>query len=244
LYQKAWFLPACGTALALASWFAYRFRVRAIRQKMNTIVVERGRIARELHDGLMQGFAGITMEMQALSARLPEESAERESLEEIIGDAGNCLREARRSIAGLRGAPYGLAAAIEQAAQQLAQTHDVRLRLHLEPVAKQLTAEIEYNLLRIAQEAITNALKHAGGSVVDITLESTADQLRLIVRDDGSGFAERGANTEHSGHYGLLGMRERARQIGGHFSLQSDSGSGTTVSVVLPTKPSLADLPT
>jgi ligand-binding sensor domain-containing protein/signal transduction histidine kinase len=243
LYQTVWFLPLCGTAAALAIWFAWRFRVRAIRQKMNAIVVERSRIARELHDGLMQGFAGITMEMQALSSRLPEESTERETLEEIIGDAGNCLREARRSIAGLRGAPSGLAAAIEQAAQQLAQTHDVRLKLHLDPVTKRLSTETEYNLLRIAQEAITNALKHSGASVVDVVLECTANEIRLIVRDDGSGFAEGEANLENCGHYGLIGMRERAHQIGAQFNLQSNSGRGTAVRVILPTRPSPADVP-
>ena len=242
-YQTAWFLPACGTAIALAIWFAYRFRVRAIRQKMNAIVVERSRIARELHDGLMQGFAGITMEMQALSSRLPVESTEHETLEEIIGDAGNCLREARRSIAGLRGTQSCLAASIEQAAQQMAQTHDLQLKLQLDPVAKRLSAETEYNLLRIAQEAIANAFKHSGGRVVDVALESTVDEVRLIVRDDGRGFAER-ADVETNGHYGLLGMRERARQIGAQLNVQSNSGRGTTIRVVLPTKPSLADLPT
>jgi signal transduction histidine kinase len=242
LYQTPWFLPACGTVLALAIWSAYRFRIRAIRHKMNTIVVERSRIARELHDGLMQGFAGITMEMQALSARLPEASTERETLDEIIDDAGNSLREARRSIAGLRGTPSGLAAAIEQAAQQLAQTHDMRLKLHLEPVVRQLPAETEYNLLRIAQEAIANSLKHSGGSVVDVTLENNPDEVQLTIRDDGRGFAPQEAGHETNGHYGLLGMRERARQIGAQFNLQSNSGRGTTVSVTLPTKRSTADL--
>ncbi|MCC7085442.1 MAG: hypothetical protein IT427_10585 [Pirellulales bacterium] len=243
-YQTAWFVPACATAIALAIWFAYRLRVRAIRRQMSAIVIERSRIARELHDGLMQGFAGITMEMQALSSRLPEASTERETLEEIIDDAGNCLREARRSIAGLRSAQSGLAAAIEQAARQLAQTHDMRLRLQLNSVAKQLSAEIEYNLLRIAQEAITNSLKHSGGSVVDVALESTADEIRLTVRDDGSGIVESETSLEHFGHYGLLGMRERARQIGAQLTLENNPGRGAAVRVVLPIKAALADLTT
>ncbi len=243
-YQTGWFLPACAAAVGMLFWFAYRLRVRAIRQQMNAAIVERSRIARELHDGLMQGFAGVTMEMQALASRLPEESIQRESLEEIIDDAGNCLREARRSIAGLRGDQAGLRSAIEQVAQQLAETHDVRLELHLDPVVKQLSTETEYNLLRIAQEAIMNALKHSGGSVVDVALESTAEEVRLIVHDDGNGFAKQEATPPNAGHYGLIGMRERARQIGADFSLQSNPGRGTTVRVVLPTKPSLADLTT
>ncbi len=240
-YQATWFLPLSVTAVALAVWSAFRFRVRAIRKKANAIVVERSRIARELHDGLMQGFAGITMEMQALSSRLPERSSERKTLEEIIDDAGYCLREARQSIAGLRGARSSLAASIEQAAQQLAQVHDVRLKLKLDAVTKHLSAETEYNLLRIAQEAITNALKHSEGSVVNVVLESTADEVRLMVRDDGIGLTERDTNLGQIGHYGLLGMHERARQIGAQFSLQSTADRGTTVCVVLPTSPSLAD---
>jgi signal transduction histidine kinase len=184
------------------------------------------------------------MEMQALSARLPEESSERESLKEIIGDAGNCLREARRSIAGLRGASSGLAASIEQAATQLVQTQDVHLELHLASTVKPLSTETEYNLLRVAQEALTNALKHSAATNVEITLQSTADEVRLIVRDNGVGFAEPEANLETLGHYGLLGMRERARQIGAKFNVQSSVGHGTTVCVVLPTRHSFADLPT
>ena len=243
LYQTSWFLPAIVAAVALAIWFAYRLRVRAIRQKMNAIVVERSRIARELHDGLMQGFAGITMEMQALSGRLPAASAEHAALKDIIGDAGQCLREARQSIAGLRGAQSGLAASIEQAATQLAQTHDVRLKLRIEPIAPQLSAETEYNVLRIAQEAVLNALKHSGASVLDVALESTADEVRLMVRDDGSGFTEREANADNIGHYGILGMRERARQIGAALNLQSKLGRGTIVRLVLPIQASSVDLP-
>ena len=190
----------------------------------------------------MQGIAGVTMEMQALSTQLPEESMERETLDEIIGDAGQCLREARRAIAGLRRAQSGLAGAIEQAAKQLAQVHDVRIKRISLRCRKNLSAETEYNLLRIAQEAITNALKHSGGSIVDVALESTAHEVRLTIHDDGNGFAERDANLENVGHYGLLGMRERARQIGSQFDLQSNAGRGTTICVVLPTSVPLARL--
>src|SRR5690606_2009157 len=122
---------------------------------------------------------------------------------------------------------------IEQTATQLAQTHDMRLKLNLEPVARQLATETEYHLFRIAQEAITNALKHAAGSVVDVSLKHTASELRLTIRDDGQGFAEPDSNLQNYNHYGLLGMRERARQIGAAFILQSTPTHGTTITVVL-----------
>jgi signal transduction histidine kinase len=116
--------------------------------------------------------------------------------------------------------------------------------MKLNPVAKALSAETEYNFLRIAQEAITNALKHSGASAVDVALESTADEVRLIVHDDGCGFADRDANNNCADRFGLLGMRERARQIGAHFDLETSSGRGTTVRVALPITASLAELPT
>lgn len=179
------------------------------------------------------------MEMQALSSRLPDESSERQSLDEIIADAGHCLREARRSIAGLRGTQSSLAVAIQQAAQQLAQTHDMRLKLRLAPMSRQLPPETEYNLLRIAQEALANALAHSGGSTVEVILEHPSDELRLIVTDDGQGFTEVDG-PPYLGHYGLIGMRERARQIGATLEIRSRPGQGTTIEVVLPMSSPLA----
>src|SRR5207249_1464075 len=100
-YQRIWFWPVCAAALALLGWRAYRVRVRRIRERLDAILAERSRIARELHDTLLQGFSGVTMEMQALSARLPSSSAERATLEEIIRDVAASMTEARRSVAGL-----------------------------------------------------------------------------------------------------------------------------------------------
>jgi signal transduction histidine kinase/ligand-binding sensor domain-containing protein len=235
-YQTVWFLPACLGAIALAVWFAYRMRVRGIKEKLHVVVAERSRIARELHDTLMQGFSGVTMEMQALSARLPA-SEERRTLEEIIRDAGVCLREARRSVAGLRspqGEVSGLSTAIEQAMRQLTETRDVRLNLRLATVPFGLPPDVEYNLLRIAQEAVANAVKHSGGRTIDVDLDCAGGKLRLEIRDDGVGYVAPDGNPAQPGHYGLIGMRERANQIGADFHLTSEPGRGTTVCVTLP----------
>ncbi|HEX4130330.1 MAG TPA: two-component regulator propeller domain-containing protein [Pirellulales bacterium] len=236
LYQRAWFLPLCGAVVVLAIWGGYRWRLRQVKQRMQVIVAERSRIARELHDTLMQGFSGVTMEMQALAAQLPS-SQERSALEEIIADAGTCLRDARRSIAGLRhtdGDNSGLAMAIAQAARQIAEPHDVRLKLQLERAPLNLPADVQYNVLRIAQEAITNAVKHSNGRNIEVALERTVRELRLRVRDDGVGFDAEKANRNATGHYGLIGMRERANQIGGELHLSSAPGRGTTLMLVLP----------
>jgi len=232
-YQRAWFLPLCAVALAFGGWTAYQLRIRRLSAKFDLILAERGRSARELHDTLIQGFAGITMSMQALASRLPSSGA-RETLEEIVADAGQSLREARRSLSGLRSrpdSPAGLVPTVARIARHLTEPKDVRLKLTLSDEYTDLPADVEYNLLRIAQEAMLNAVRHSGARNLAVTLESTRERLRLSVKDDGTGFDETGAPP--AGHYGLIGMKERAAQIGAIFELTSERGRGTTVSVLL-----------
>lgn len=236
IYQRQWFLPVCSAVLLWAAWFLYRRRMNRIRQRLDVVLTERSRIARELHDTLMQGFSGITMEMQALSARLPD-IPERSELNGIISEAGTCLREARQSIAGLRtprGTGSGLAASIEQHARQVTEAKDVRLKLKLDDNPPPLAAGVEYNLLRIAQEALTNSVKHANARNIEISLDSGPQILRLSIKDDGAGMSN---GNGRPGHYGLIGMRERAAQIGAAITIDSEEGRGTLVSVLLPTDP-------
>jgi signal transduction histidine kinase len=160
---------------------------------------------------------------------------ERGMLDDIIGDAGTCLRETRRSVAGLRSGRSSLAAAIEQAARQITETKDVRLKLNLENKPTGLAPDVEYNLVRIAQEAVTNSVKHSGARTVEVALDYSPKALHLFVRDDGSGFPENGH--AKNGHYGLIGMKERASHIGAELELATAPGRGTTVSVVLPAGP-------
>ncbi|MGH9558378.1 MAG: two-component regulator propeller domain-containing protein [Bryobacteraceae bacterium] len=229
-YQRAWFFPLLALFTAILIWLAYQLRIRRLRDHFSLILTERNRIARELHDTLIQGLSGITMEMQALLGRIraPEECG---ALQDIIEDAGTCLRETRRSVAGLRsGSGSGLAAAIERAARQITETQEIRLKLKLEKNPKGLPADVEYNLVRIAQEAVANSVKHSGARTVEVALDCGPRSVHLSVKDDGSGFVENGK----TGHYGLIGMKERATHIGAEFALASAPGRGTTISVVLP----------
>jgi ligand-binding sensor domain-containing protein len=232
VYQRAWFFPGCGVLLALGAWAVYQLRIRRLKEEFNLILAERGRIARELHDTLIQGFSGITMAMQALVSHLPASDV-RHELEDIVADAGSSLKEARRSLAGLRrhDSQSGLAAAVATAARQLTEAKDVRLKLDLDECNRPLPADVEYNLLRIAQEAVLNAVKHSGARTLQVTLDSTSQHLRLSVHDDGSGFDE--AGSPPVGHYGLIGMKERAAQIGADFQLATARGRGTTVEVLV-----------
>lgn len=240
LYQRIWFFPALAILGALIGWGLYELRIRRLRagigQRYDLIVAERSRIARELHDTLIQGFSGITMELQALVGKL-RSAEERGKLQEIVQEAATCLRETRRSVAGLRSAPEpdsGLAGSIAQAARQITETKDIRLRLRLEKSPSGLAPEFEYNLLRIASEAITNAVKHSGARNIEVALQAASPGLRLSVSDDGCGFENGDYRHARPGHYGIIGMKERAAQIGAEIEFDSAPGRGATVTIVAP----------
>jgi signal transduction histidine kinase/ligand-binding sensor domain-containing protein len=235
-YQRAWFWPVVASVAVVVAWAGYRARVRRLRSWMRirhaAASAERGRIARELHDTLLQGFSGVTMEMQALSTRLAD-PADRAALGDVIRDAADCMTQARQSVAGLRGGATGsLPAALSAVAQQLTDGSDVRLRLRLADGPTGLSAEAEYQVARIAQEAVGNAVRHAAAANVEVDLTDDGGRVRLAVSDDGRGF-DAGASPP-AGHYGLIGMRERAAQIGAQLRVDSRPGGGTRVSVTVP----------
>jgi signal transduction histidine kinase len=107
------------------------------------------------------------------------------------------------------------------------------LRLTLPPGPVTLAADVEYNLLRIAQEAIANAVRHSGASLIEVMLESTPRQVRLVISDDGSGFDADEWERSPGGHYGLIGIKERAAQIGAEVRVESAAGNGTRIRVRL-----------
>jgi signal transduction histidine kinase len=229
IFERAWFPWVCGALVLACAWLVYLARIRRLKRHFSLILAERTRIARELHDTLLQGFSGVTMEMQALARRLPGDL--RPVLEDIVADAAHALREVRLLLANLRNEPApaaGLSAAIEAAVRQA--DGDGRVQLDLDVVEARRPARVEHNLIRIAQEAAANALKHSGAARVTVSLREHARKLSLKVADNGCGFVPDGA---YAGHYGLLGMRERAAEIGARFEVRSQPGEGTTVTVEL-----------
>ncbi len=133
------------------------------------------------------------------------------------------------------GSESGLASAIAQAAKHITEAKAVKLKLKLDKSPTDMSPEVQYNLLRIASEAVNNSVKHSGAKTIEVVLQSTPEMLQLSVKDDGSGFSRENGNVR-PGHYGLIGMKERAAQIGAELNLASEPGRGTTISVMLPTK--------
>ncbi len=163
-------------------------------------------------------------------------------MEDIIQDSAACLTETRRSVAGLRSGgeddgrdhSSGLAGSIADAARQITETKDIDLKLNMSNIPARLPADVEYNLLRIAAEALANAVKHSGAHTIEVELDGFDGELHLSVRDDGAGFIRKENGYTNEGHYGLVGMKERAAQIGAELEVASVPGHGTTVSLVLP----------
>ncbi len=234
--QRAWFIWLCiGATLGIA-WLLYLWRIHAVRRDLNLIAAERGRIARELHDTLIQGFSGVTMEMQALSVRI-DNPAEKTQLNDIIRDAGNCLREARHSVAGLRqvdSSENGLSQELSRIARELTSGHTVRLTLQLNAIRRRLPGHVEHNMIRIASEAIGNSIRHAQAKNITVELHEDDMLLRMCVRDDGKGY-DQDADTP-AGHFGIIGMRERATEINASIMIDSEPGKGTSVTISLPLK--------
>ena len=232
-YQRPWFFPLCGLFIGLLVWLGYQLHIRRLKSQFNLVLTERTRIARELHDTLLQGLSGITMQLQALWTRLPS-SDEKHVLQDIIKDAGTCLTEARHSLWGLRSprsADSGFAEKLAQSARTAVAGRPIRLVLQIARIGCQLSPEVEYQLLRIAQEAIANSVRHAAPQTLEVRFESKgAEEIELAIRDDGKGF---NADVEYAqfGHYGLVGIRERADEIGAKLVIASMRGLGTEVLV-------------
>lgn len=233
LYQQVWFFPALAVAVGLLVAAGYRARVRRLRNTFHLVLSERSRIARELHDTLLQGLSGITMQLQALWTRLPA-SKEKAMLAGIIEDAGKASQEARHSLWGLRTfGPDSLLFSdkLAKTARQAVADQDVSLLLHLQSVSLHGFPEVEYQLLRIAGEALSNAGAHAQAKNIEVRLAVVHGELQLAIADDGVGFP---SGQQPFGHFGLIGMRERADEIDAELTVTSSPGSGTTVAVTVP----------
>ncbi len=235
LYQRAWFFPLLAILLIGAAIAIYRVRMEHLRRRFDLVIAERSRIARELHDTLLQGLSGVTMQLQALWMRMPH-SRDRQFLSAIIEDAAACSQEARQSLWGLRtqGAQsQGFSEKLAQVVREGLQGGDVSLDLELQPLGLQALPETEFQLLRIAREVASNTVAHAEATVLQVRLAVQKSQLRLSFEDNGIGFhAENGV--ELLNHFGLVGMRERAKEIGAELTLSSTPGEGTKITVVLP----------
>jgi len=237
-YETAWFRYLCVALGAAAIWGLFRLRVRQIRERFDLVLDERARLAREIHDTLAQGFVGISSQLDAVALTLNGHlDSARKHLDLARKMARHSLTEARRSVMDLRASALegqDLPAALSEAARQWTAGSPVKVHVDVEGSSRKLPEEMEQHLLRIAQEAVTNTVKHAHAKEVWIRLNMDNGKLRMRVADDGEGFEQTDAFSDVGGHFGLLGMRERAERLGGDLQLRSEPGEGTEVEVTVP----------
>ena len=212
---------------------------REINARLEAKLAERLRIARELHDSLLPAFTGITLQLEAVANTVtdaPEVAARELTRLLVLADAK--LRETRMMVNDLRSPQrdeHDLAAALEEAARSV-NRGAVRMRYVVRGARRHLTESAELAVLRIGREAVSNAVRHANARTVDVELTFEPRAVRLAVCDDGRGASDNELDESFArGHWGVVGMRERAVDVGASLQITSRPGHGTTVSLSLPT---------
>lgn len=206
--------------------------------QFKAVLAERRRLAQELHDTLLQGFTGIGLRLDAVTNKLPPSLAKtKEEMQDILEKSDEYLTEARQSVWQLRSsslqAPGDFPKALQKVSERALRGTGIPLRFSTYGIVYKLAPEIEDNFLRICEEAVTNAVKHANPAEVEVTLEYSARELRLQVQDDGCGFDLDGPDGKKTGHFGLVGIRERVKSLAGNLSLSSQLGEGTEILVTV-----------
>lgn len=238
VYETSWFRAlALGIAMALG-WLVYRARLGQIRARFSGVLEERARIAREIHDTLAQAFVGISSQLDVVGMKLPENAADaKKSLDLAQRMAQHSLTEARRSVLDLRTAALDdrdLSAALQSGAAMWAAGSGVDVSVEVQGDTVAVPPDVSHQVLRIAQEAFNNVLKHSGASRVAMNLGVRDRRLELQVVDNGRGFEPAEVFSSSNGHFGLMGMRERAERLNGELHLESHPGQGTEVHIVVP----------
>ena len=237
-YQTYWFYALCFICLIMLTWQIYRLRLKRVQARFGAVLDERSRIAREIHDNLAQEILGISVQLEIV-ARVMTVSAEaaQTHLDRARMLVRSSIAEARRYVWDLRSQALenaDLPTALSEAARRLTVDTGVQAQVEVSGTFRPLPQLTENNLLRIGQEAINNAVKHAESKHILLNLKFGARRVQFIIKDDGRGF-QYDANLNGAGdHFGLVGMRERAVQIGGSFRINSSPGEGTEVIVDVP----------
>jgi len=242
-YQATWFRASCVAAILLMLAGAYQFRLRYLKHefgvRLEARVGERNRIARDFHDTLLQSFQGVLLKFSAVTAMIPERPEVQAKLESILGQARQAITEGRNAVQGLRSSTVvanDLAQAIDALVEEfVASPNCPEFSVRVEGTTRDLTPLVRDDVHRIACEAVRNAFRHAQASRIEVEIHYERRQFCLRVVDNGKGIGELiQGESGRSGHFGLPGMQERAKLVGGKLAVLSRRGSGTQVDLSIP----------
>jgi signal transduction histidine kinase len=233
-YQTNGFRALCAVVFLALLWVAYQFRVRHLQRQYNMRVEERveerTRIARELHDTLLQTVQGFMLRLQAVNEMMPPGGVKNE-LEQTLEIGDRAIAEGRKTVQDLRSAftTSDLVEAVRAVGDELASRDGASFRLVVEGPVRDLNPIVRDEVYSIAREALRNAFAHARATHIDAEITFDERVVRLRIRDDGKGIAPDVAEQGRAGHYGLAGMQERARRIGAKLAILSGAGTGTEI---------------
>jgi signal transduction histidine kinase len=200
-------------------------------------MLERERIAGDLHDTLLQGYLSASLQVHAAFGRLTEDSPAKQPLKRALELIGKASEESRIALRGIRSSQLGdldLGQALSCVPQELAASSDIAFRVRVEGRPRSLRPVLVDDVYRIGREAIVNAFQHSGAADIQVELEFAPNRLRLLVQDNGCGIDAQLLQTGKAGHWGLKGIRERADRIGAEVNLLSHPGAGTQVVLTIP----------
>ena len=245
-YQTPWFGLACVALFLALLWVAYQLRIRQLAHQFNMTlearVSERTRIARELHDTLLQSFQGLLLRFQSVLKMLPERPLEaRQRLESALDQGVEAIAEGRDAVQGLRSSASetndlanGIVAIGAELTSDTSALDSPSIDVEVEGTPRNMNAIVRDGAYRIAGEALRNACRHARARRITVELSYDKRQFRLRVRDDGKGLDEEAIRRQPEGHFGLRGMRERAEDVGGQLEVRSRVDYGTEVELSIP----------
>jgi signal transduction histidine kinase len=244
-YQTNWFRALCAVLLLVLLWAGYQLRIRRLRQQfemtLDARVAERTRIARDLHDTLLQSFHGLLLRFQTALSLLPNRPADaKKILASAIDQAADAITEGRDAVQGLRASATetnDLADAFRAIGEEFGNVNgsDASLRVDVQGAPRDLHPIVRDEVFRIGSEALRNAFHHAAARQIEVELRYDERQVRLRVRDDGKGIDPDVLRREgREGHFGLHGMRERAKLAGGKLTIWSGPDAGTEIELSIP----------
>jgi signal transduction histidine kinase len=242
-YQTWWFKTLCGIAGAGAIWLVYLLRVNQValqfQMRLDDRLAERERIARELHDTLLQGVQGLMLHFDAAMKQLPPLGPARPLMEKALHVADQVLLEGRERVRGLRSAAMPLqelSILLARCGEELAEGSATTFKLAVVGSSRALDPIVLDEMYRIGREALLNAFRHSMASRIEIEITYDRAGLQLRIRDDGRGIDQETLESGMPGHWGLSGMRERAQKLGGQLGFWSRPGAGTEVDLTIPAR--------